>query len=83
MFGVPVPPIMLQYLAPPLIEARHIHRIVALPQAESWTLVHAGPHERTTMFWRFDDRVQRRAWNARRWTTYRSPIAGDGQIFPD
>ncbi len=58
------------------IEASHIHRIVALPLGESWTLVRAGPPERNTMFWRFGDTVQRRAWNARRWSPYRSAVAG-------
>jgi hypothetical protein len=53
------------------IDASHIHRIVALPLGESWTLVRAGPHERKTMFWRFGDTVQQRAWNARRWSHYR------------
>lgn len=56
------------------IEASHIHRIVSLPQGESWTIVQAGPHERKTLFWRFGDIVQRRAWNVRRWSTYRPPI---------
>jgi hypothetical protein len=57
------------------IEASHIHRIVALPLGECWTLVRAGPHERKTMFWRFGDTVQHRAWNARRWSHYQSAIA--------
>lgn len=57
------------------IAATHIHRIVALPEGESWTLVRAGPHERRTLFWRFAEVVQRRAWNSRRWSTYRPPIA--------
>uniref|UniRef100_UPI0035CBF7F7 hypothetical protein n=1 Tax=uncultured Sphingomonas sp. TaxID=158754 RepID=UPI0035CBF7F7 len=56
------------------IEASHIHRIVSLPQGESWTIVQAGPHERKTLFWRFGDIVQRRPWNVRRWSTYRPPI---------
>lgn len=57
-----------------MIEAGHIHRIVALPAGESWTLVRAGPHERKTLFWRFGDVVQRRAWNVRRWSIHRPPI---------
>lgn len=56
------------------IDADHIHRIVALPRGESWTIIRAGPHERTTRFWRFGDTVQRRAWNVRRWSGYRPPI---------
>ena len=64
-----------------LIDADHIHRIVSLPCGESWTLVRAGPHERQTLFWRFGDMVQRRAWNARRWSNYRPPPAtGDRQF---
>ncbi|WP_156680802.1 hypothetical protein [Sphingomonas profundi] len=55
------------------IEASHIHRIVALPQEECWTIVRAGPHERKTLFWRFGDTVQRRAWNVRRWSICRRP----------
>ncbi|RYE57086.1 MAG: hypothetical protein EOP20_07960 [Hyphomicrobiales bacterium] len=57
------------------IEATHIHRIVALPRGDSWTIVRAGPHERATLFWRFADVVQRRAWNSRRWSNYRPPVA--------
>lgn len=57
------------------VAATHIHRIVALPAGDCWTLVRAGPHERTTLFWRFGEGVQRRAWNARRWSAYR-PTAG-------
>ncbi|WP_375382444.1 hypothetical protein [uncultured Sphingomonas sp.] len=53
------------------IAATHIHRIVALPAGECWTLVHAGPHERTTFFWRFGDLVERRPWNRRRWSVHR------------
>ncbi len=56
------------------IEAKHIHRIVSLPHGESWTIVEAGPAERKTLFWRFGDKVQRRAWNVRRWSDYRPPI---------
>lgn len=56
------------------IAADHIHRIVGLPSGESWTLVKAGPHVRRTLFWRFGDTVRHRAWNARRWSTYRPPI---------
>ena len=63
------------------IEASHIHRIVALPHGESWTIVRAGPHERKTLFWRFGDTVQRRAWNVRRWSNYRAPmIRSDRQL---
>ena len=57
------------------IEASHIHRIVALPLGDCWTHVRAGPHERQTMFWRFGDTVQRRAWNARRWSPYDAAVA--------
>lgn len=53
------------------IDATHIHRIVGLPAGESWTLVRADPHERETLFWRFEDRVWRRRWNARRWSLHR------------
>lgn len=53
------------------IDAAHIHRIVALPAGECWTLVRAGPPERVTRFWRFGDDVRHRAWNARRWSTHR------------
>lgn len=53
------------------IEATHIHRIVGLPDGECWTLVRAGPHERSTRFWRFGDVVQSRAWNRRNWVRHR------------
>ena len=53
------------------VAATHIHRISALPAGECWTLVRAGPHERTTLFWRFGQTVERRAWNARRWILHR------------
>ena len=56
------------------IDANHIHRIIGLPHGESWTIVQAGPAERKTSFWRFGDKVQRRAWNVRRWSDYRPPI---------
>lgn len=56
------------------IAADHIHRIVALPMQECWTLVRAGAHERTVRFWRFGEVVQRRAWNAHRWSVYKPPI---------
>ena len=55
------------------ITADHIHRIVALPAEESWTLVRAGPNERMTHFWRFGDSVHHRAWNRRRWVIHRPP----------
>lgn len=57
------------------ISADHIHRIVALPNGEAWTIVRSGPSERKTLFWRFGHIVQRRAWNARRWSLYRPPVA--------
>ena len=53
------------------VHAAHIHRIVDLPAGEAWTLVSAGPHERTTLFWRFGHRVEKRAWNRRRWSVHR------------
>jgi hypothetical protein len=50
------------------IPADHIHRIIEIPQGDCWTLVAAGPHERTVRFWRFDSEgVKWRAWNSRRW----------------
>lgn len=49
------------------IAATHIHRIVELPTGECWTLVRAGPVERTTRFWRFGDDVRSRPWNRRAW----------------
>ena len=49
------------------VAAEHIHRIVALPHGECWTLVRAGAHERETRFWRFGDGVWSRAWHQRRW----------------
>lgn len=49
------------------VAAAHIHRIVALPQRECWTLVRAGAHERETRFWRFGDGVWSRSWRERRW----------------
>lgn len=61
------------------IEASHIHRIVSLPQGESWTIVRAGPHQRKTFFWRFGDTVQHRAWNVRRWSNYRPPVMQSNQ----
>lgn len=60
------------------IKASHIHRIVSLPDGESWTIVQAGRTERKTTFWRFGDKVQRRVWNARRWTDYRPPLSPNG-----
>ena len=63
------------------ISASHIHRIVALPHGECWTVVRADRHERKTLFWRFGDKVQRRAWNVRRWSEYRPPVKrGDRQL---
>ena len=51
------------------VSARHIHRIVHLPEGEAWTLVLAGPHERTSRFWRFRQRgIWSRAWHQRRFT---------------
>ena len=52
------------------VSAKHIHRIVELPQRECWTVVRAGPHVRGTRFWRFGDGVESRAWNERRWTRH-------------
>lgn len=49
------------------IKARHIHRIIALPAGECWTLVRAGNHQRTPLFWRFGETVQRRRYNVRKW----------------
>lgn len=60
------------------VAATHIHRIVDLPTGECWTLVWSGPHERATRFWRFDRTVERRAWNARRWTLHRPTDIADG-----
>ncbi len=58
------------------VMATHIHRIIALPAGECWTLVRAGPNERTTRFWRFGQTVEHRAWNARKWVLHRpAPIA--------
>ena len=56
------------------IAATHIHRIVHLPTPECWTLVQAGRQERVTQFWRFGDPVQRRAWNARRWSVHKQSV---------
>ena len=53
-----------------LIEASHIHRLVALPEGECWTLVRAGQQERQVRFWRFGDVVRFCPWNARRWSVY-------------
>jgi len=49
------------------VDANHIHRIVALPGGECWTLVRAGRPERETRFWRFGDTVRSRAWHSRKW----------------
>lgn len=57
-----------------LIAASHIHRIVDLPEGECWTLVRAGRHERQVRFWRFDDVVRFRTWNARRWSVHRPRV---------
>ena len=65
------------------IDARHIHRIVALPLGESWTLVRAGPHERETLFWRFGDTVRHRAWNARRWSGFQPSAVETIPVVPD
>jgi hypothetical protein len=34
------------------------------------------PPERKTTLWRFVDTVERRAWNARRWSSYRPAVGG-------
>lgn len=60
------------------IEASHIHRIVALPHEESWTIIRAGPRERRTLFWRFSETVQCRESNVRRWSNYRPRITHRG-----
>lgn len=52
------------------VAATHIHRIVALPTGECWTLVRAGRHCRQTRFWRFGETVQSRAWNVRKWVSH-------------
>lgn len=49
------------------VAAEHIHRIVALPQRECWTLVSAAPQHRETRFWRFGEQVWSRLWNERQW----------------
>ena len=49
------------------VMAKHIHRIVELPDRECWTVVRAGPNQRETRFWRFGDEVLSRAWHERRW----------------
>ena len=38
-----------------LIGAKHIHRIVSLPEGECWTLIMPGEHQQTSGFWRFDN----------------------------
>lgn len=46
------------------VDAEHIHRIVSLPTGDCWTMIVAGPHERETRFWRFNDGpVLSRAWH--------------------
>ena len=52
------------------VAADHIHRIVALPRRECWTLIAWGPHERETRFWRFGAPILSRAWHERQWTRY-------------
>lgn len=49
------------------VAAATIHKIVALPGGESWTLVHYGPHVRTTRFYRFGEVVESRARRERTW----------------
>jgi len=51
------------------VDATHIHRIVALPTGECWTLVRSGQNERETRFWRFRDAVQWRVWHSRKWVS--------------
>lgn len=63
------------------IAATHIHRIVDLPMRECWTVVRAGAHERPTHFWRFGETVERRRWNARRWSTHRPPARQPGRQY--
>ncbi|QYE33356.1 hypothetical protein KZX46_00730 (plasmid) [Polymorphobacter sp. PAMC 29334] len=53
------------------IEARHIHRIVALPAGDCWTLVRAGPSERSVRFWKFGATIKSRAHNRRRFVERR------------
>lgn len=46
------------------VEATTVHRIVALPQGECWTVIRPGPWERKSGFWRVvDGRAQFRAWD--------------------
>ena len=47
------------------VPAEHIHRIVALPDGECWTLAEYGPTRRTSQFWRFEPggRVLSRPWH--------------------
>lgn len=47
-----------------------IHRIVALPTGEWWTLVKAGGHEHKTRFWRFETVVRSRAWQDGKWIVW-------------
>ena len=52
------------------VSARHIHRITHLPEGECWTLVVAGPQERETHFWKFDERgAHCRPWSSDEFTT--------------
>lgn len=46
------------------VEARHIHRIVELPESECWTLILPGPMERVSRFYEFrGDEVFSRLWS--------------------
>jgi hypothetical protein len=51
------------------VDATHIHRIVALPKGECWTIVRSGQNERETRFWRFLDAVKWRVWHSRKWVS--------------
>ena len=56
------------------IEARHVHRIVSLPDGECWTLVRAGAPTRRPLFWRFGETVRRRPCSAKKWTLHRHSL---------
>lgn len=49
------------------VTAETVHKIVALPGGQSWTLVQYGRHVRETRFYRFGDVIEARTRQQRKW----------------
>lgn len=52
------------------IPAKHIHRIIELPEGECFTLILPEKWEKHTYFWKFEDKVQRRRWDELEYKDY-------------